>query len=753
MRQTGHRGRRTPWLRAALLAAAVAQAAAAFAAAAPATAPSGAKILSDNDIGHEKDMTTPGRWGKPQEVGGRTFRTYPGPKSLSYVGIKPWFAGDAPAEDVIVAVTFQDTTSQPVAVHTWHGAGSTYGYDPIGWIGGANDGQWKQALMVCPKGMVRVRPGQKPENVCWMLFNGGGTIAVDRIQVLQCAEALKRRAVHEARKARAASIESIQKTFRHVPRKKAELALGEVPAKWKRLGFIPYVRSYTVDVYPDSVPAPAERGIKPLRAYATLGEFEPIQVAAYALKDATLSAGISDLKGPGVIKADRDIKIHWIESVPQRVGSSWGKQWQIMPVWMRPNAPVQVGANTSQSWYVTVHVPADAEPGLYKGSLSLASEAGAKVSLPVELRVLPFSLDKADHVARGPYVATIIADEYIQVLADPGMNSSSIFSRSGFAPELVEGKCVAKISERMNRYLKKLKQAGFVRVVHFGGGDPAYNNPAGLPAATKTKVGTEEFAKYYGQFWQDVRRQEKQHGWPEIICCPFDEPVKSAAKTRNYVTCYEIVKKAVPSMKVFCVFMNRRQAAASLGLKADIWSCNGAFDVNSAEKRKLAEHGVHKLFYTYTGCMGSTRPGAARYNAGVLPWHYDADGTYFWAYLWFGGDPFNDLDAGHRDWSPVARDVDGRVYACIGWEGYREGVDDLRYIHTAARMAKEKGRKDLLEKIAELKKNVRKGAESAESVRTRGLDDFFVQIDSASFLDVYRAEVAAMILEMLGATK
>jgi hypothetical protein len=127
-----------------------------------------------------------------------------------------------------------------------------------------------------------------------------------------------------------------------------------------------------------------------------------------------------------------------------------------------------------------------------------------------------------------------------------------------------------------------------------------------------------------------------------------------------------------------------------------------------------------------------------------------ADGTYFWAYLWSSGDPFNDLDGGARDWSPVARDVDGLVYASIGWEGYREGIDDLRYIHTALRLAKEKGRKDVLDEIAKLQGSIQPGRESEESRRTSGLDEFFIKkLDNASELDGYRAKVVSMIMSML----
>ena len=94
--------------------------------------------------------------------------------------------------------------------------------------------------------------------------------------------------------------------------------------------------------------------------------------------------------------------------------------------------------------------------------------------------------------------------------------------------------------------------------------------------------------------------------------------------------------------------------------------------------------------------------------------------------------------------------MDGKLYGSVGWEGYREGVDDQRYIQTCIRMAKAKGRKDILAKIAKLKLAIRKGQESDEGRRTHGLDDFFIKIDNASTLDVYRARVVAMILDMLG---
>jgi len=713
-----------------------------------------ADILSDNDIGVAKDMTSPGRWSRPQAEEGpisdRTWRTYTGPRSLSYVGIAPWFDGDSPSDDTMVCITYNDTTNAAVSVLTWNGAGNTYGYSLIGRIGGANDGKWKQAFLVCPAKLIRRRPKSKPANVCWMLFNGGGKISVDRIQVVKPTAKLMAKSVSDARAARAASIEALKKTFRHVPWKETT-TLGAIDAKWQTMGFIPYSRSYTVDVRPKSVPTPAERGTATLKTYATLGEFEPLLVAAYAIKDLTFTASISDLTGPGALQAGKDVKIEWVESAPLRIGSSWGKNYQIMNCWLRPNAPLEVKAKTSQSWLITVHVPDDAKPGTYTGSATLAA-GGRKATFPISFRVLPFKLDRVDHIARGPYTPGMLSDEHIRDLVDHGHNSMSLWSGGGIGAAMSGGKCVAKVSAHLDSYLRKLKKAGFVRAVQFGGGDPAFNDPNGVAGVCGGRPGSEKFAKAYAEFWKNIRRLEKQREWPEIICCPFDEPVKSGAKTRNYIICYDIVKKATPTTKLFCVFMNKPWACKKLGKKSDIWSCNGAFDANQAEKLRLAaEEKVQKLFYTYTGAMGCTRPGTARYNTGVLPWHHDVDGTYFWAYLWSNGDPFNDLDGGSRDWSPVARDVDGKLYGSIGWEGYREGIDDLRYIHTCIRIARQKNRKDVLAELDAMKKAVKKGKENPESTRTKGLDDFFFKVDSTVFMDVYRARVVAMIMEMIGA--
>lgn len=707
-------------------------------------------VLAVCDLGSGQEKVE--RFGKVQKDGGRSYRAYPGKGTWCYVHLPCWWKQTAAApESVVLAVTYQDTLTDGIALYGWTGIGGRYGYHYFGQLRGTGEGQWKRALIYVAKEFIR-RRGDGAAGGRWVFqLNGTATASIDKIEVVRPDEALAAEALRQGRAARAAAIEAIKKRFKHVPHAE-QGELGAVSDADRRRGFIPFVRNCTQDVHPAAAPTDAERKALLLQTYATPGEYEPLQVAVHALRNETVTAAVSDLTGPGTLRAGRDVTVRYVEAVATRAGGgSSASGWRVQPVWLRTNCPVPVKAGNSQAWYVTIHVPADAKSGDYAGTLTLSGSGGGSVRLPLRLKVLPFRLDKADHVARGGYISGVISRDFVENLRAHGCNATSMWPQGGLAPKLEGGKCVAHVSPQMNEYLKTLKQSGFVKMVYFGGGDNRYGNPGNVVARTRAKVGTPEFEKYYGQWWVDIRRLEKANDWPEMICCPFDEPVKTPAKVRNYLICYEAVKAVTPATKVFCVFMNRPWSARRLGRKSDIWSCNGAFATNAAEKRKLAGEGVHKLLYPYTMATARTRPGTVRWSTGFGPWKYSADGIYFWAYLWHSVDPFNDLDHGYSDWTPTARDIDGRIYDCVGWEGWREGIDDRRYVETAIRIAKQKNRKDVLAEIEQLRQSVVKAAEADHSLRTKGLDGFFMKIDNTSLLDVYRARVVALIMEMLAA--
>jgi hypothetical protein len=702
-------------------------------------------VLVDVDLGAEGDGAQDG-WGEPLREGQRTYRTLPTAGDLA---VSPWWPQEAPAQDAILVITFKDAAAATVDVHG-RGERSTL---LLGRFSGVGDGAWKQAAVYLFRVADQGRHTDGPMAGRWSVrFSCPQPVAIDRIQVVRATEAATAWAMPLIRRERA----TIPPGLADVPF--VETAkLGPVGEQDRQRGFVPYIRNWTEDVYPISVPSDIERGARVLETYATPGEYEPMQVALHALLDLTATARITDLSGPAaadgapaVLRVGKDVAVHVIQSVPVGWGLSKLNSYRIAPAWQRENDPVHVKAAASQAWYVTVHVPADAPAGLYTGTLTLAAEGMGEAAFEVRFKVLPFRLDLANHVSRGPYVSGVIGQEYVADLVEHGCNTSSMWQNAGLWPAMKDGRCIVSATPQVDDYLKRLKAAGFHRVVYFGGGDNRFEDPAGVASVTGTTVGTPEFATYYGQYWVDLRRLEKQNGWPEIICCPFDEPMKTQQKVANYLVCYEAVKKASPETKVFCVFMSYRTAAATLGRQADIWSCNGQFGAAQTQKAKLAAEGVEKQFWTYGMGVASSRPGSMRFSAGFAPWRYDADGVYFWAYGWSSGDPMDDLDGGHRDSSLAARDVNGKLYATVAWEAWREGIDDRLYAETALRLATEKGRKDVLERLAALKAEIAKPQPSATAVETEGLDGFFMEIDRVSVLDGYRARLAAMILEMLG---
>lgn len=63
-----------------------------------------------------------------------------------------------------------------------------------------------------------------------------------------------------------------------------------------------------------------------------------------------------------------------------------------MPELLDPTGPATLAKQTTREFWITVHVPGDAPPGTYTGSVILSDRKGIGARLQVEVRVLPFRL-------------------------------------------------------------------------------------------------------------------------------------------------------------------------------------------------------------------------------------------------------------------------------------------------------------------------------------------------------------------------
>jgi len=111
-------------------------------------------------------------------------------------------------------------------------------------------------------------------------------------------------------------------------------------------------------------------------------------------------------------------------------------------------------------------------------------------------------------------------------------------------------------------------------------------------------------------------------------------------------------------------------------------------------------HDAGKRVFCYANPQGGVeRPEIYRRNYGLLLWQHDYDGSFGWSWYWQfgpdknpnGWDDFNHLV--YRDHMMVYATKNG-VVDTIQWEGWREGVDDTRYVATLVKeiaSAKQRG--------------------------------------------------------------
>ncbi len=109
----------------------------------------------------------------------------------------------------------------------------------------------------------------------------------------------------------------------------------------------------------------------------------------------------------------------------------------------------------------------------------------------------------------------------------------------------------------------------------------------------------------------------------------------------------------------------------------------GSFQVMSQQERfRKSIDGVHRLgnrIFTYMNPMGGVPlPQLQRRSEGLGLWRVGFDGTMNWAYMHIGSNGVADQPLRY---AKVFR-TDGGVLDTLHWEGWREGVDDVRYLTT-----------------------------------------------------------------------
>jgi hypothetical protein len=169
----------------------------------------------------------------------------------------------------------------------------------------------------------------------------------------------------------------------------------------RQRGYVIFSRDFMKDLFYNDTPFKDEIG-KLLAAGAFAGQYEPVTVALLPLHDlGKVTVTVSDLAGPGGKIPASAIDVGFVSYRLSRVTME-GSVYTISPRLIMPTNTVAMPKDVARRFWLTVKTPADAKPGLYRGSVEISPEQGAASSVPIEFTMRKGVLDPVD-IPAGPW--------------------------------------------------------------------------------------------------------------------------------------------------------------------------------------------------------------------------------------------------------------------------------------------------------------------------------------------------------------
>jgi hypothetical protein len=465
----------------------------------------------------------------------------------------------------------------------------------------------------------------------------------------------------------------------------------------KRRGFMIFSRPWMETVFKNTVLS-AEDRIAALSIDAVAGTYEPTVVIVRALRDLdNVSVSVSDFEGEASqIPASRvDVR-----SVAYRteVGQNrWGlfneTVMRDVPQFLEKRSPLGLAAGNNQPFWLTVHMPSDAAPGVYRAMVTITTDAGS-TQLPLTVRVRDLALLKPKGVMFSLYARMARSDAWInETYADMrshGVTGVALTGDGGMPIRFEDGKPVVDWTgdSPLERNMEACKRHGLM--------EPALWLMSGeVPSICKQAgpLESDAFAKAYRSIIGQIVEHGKEQGWPEMIFQPVDEPFEweqHLPLNKRLLT----LLKSVGGVRTEGDGMNGKWE----NFTRDVYELTDVVTLHDgpmldrhAPVDMEAWQTFHdkatrddKRIWFYNIDLPGWHPEPVRYMTGFGLWKSVAHGVIEWCYM-----------------CPVTEDDPGAVYAdptallyrypeapgesggpSIAYEAMREGAEDYQYLYT-----------------------------------------------------------------------
>jgi len=416
------------------------------------------------------------------------------------------------------------------------------------------------------------------------------------------------------------------------------------------------------------------------RIFAARGEYEPFSFLLRpkeSLQEVFITPGT--LTGPGgaTIPAGNVVvtSVEGFHDAGRRILMRLGRKWNM-------------GAHSTEFFWCTVKVPADARPGMYRGKVTVTARGGPVAALHVELDVLPIRL----------------ADPPFSI----GFNYSRPKDSAALAVHLADMRehgmtCVGPLYDfplpvhdddtaALGAFLRAYRKAGFGGVCYFA-------TPMNLQLSALAGYGSVSSKRWQQKFIEVMRKlhaETQKHDVPVVMSIGDEltnkgvEGVKIAEQLARFAW-EELPEVATASD------MNGYREVTAMAPYLNVAAFNNGWD--GIDHHNEGRHLINRAFIEQVR------------KAGAIPWFVNGGvgrfpfGFFFWKMAKYGV-------RGKVEWyynlrnerGSVVRTDGAKLWPTLDYERCREGIDDLKYLCTLEALlakAKEAGRATAERRAAE----------------------------------------------------
>jgi hypothetical protein len=426
-----------------------------------------------------------------------------------------------------------------------------------------------------------------------------------------------------------------------------------------------------------------------LSAYATLGQFEPVDFAVIPFKElGSMTCTCSDLEGPNSAKIPAaEIKVGYVKYWDYYDRNARPPVVSVEPyLVMDRNVIPKLENRTTRQWWLTIHVPEKAAGGTYKGTISLTAEKGGSARFPLSLEVIPIKLDGPGAVMllnySFPWKALYYGDDQawwadiekeLAFQRDHGMNSTAMGCHLPLSDD---------DTSEWEKFIDLYQKVGLDGPIYFAGTMGLYNQFKNLLDPAQQ----EQYASVLAKL-DAVARKKNQ----TVIYSICDEGTNEGWEARSELAAKVMREKAPDILTIGDINGYRELMLCARYLHASGFNngWGGSYGTNRRDHDLITRTVIERV--ESLGCEPwFVNGGTGRYPFGVFFWKMETlgvKGKCEWHYYASTSDPYNPFDA--EQLNAFGSLVFPTCIPTLQMEDSRAGIDDLRYVRTLQRLVAE----------------------------------------------------------------